>query len=220
MTLLDTASAPQLSIAMRDGSRAQHDAAESSVFVEELMGGRVNAAGYVNYLRSLRHVYVALEEVGRTLADHPVAGELIDPALDRVAAIDADIATWSTGAAEEELVPGVAAQAYADTIRASAAHPERYVAHHYTRYLGDLSGGQFIGKLMSRQFELGTNGIGFYVFDEIADPAAFKDVYREQLDAAPWDPAESERVIDEVLYAYQLNTDLFVDLADAKAAAA
>ena len=44
--------------------------------------------------------------------------------------------------------------------------------------------------------------------------------WREQLDAAPWDPAESERVIDEVLYAYQLNTDLFVDLADAKAAAA
>ena len=63
-------------------------------------------------------------------------------------------------------------------------------------------------------------GIGFYLFAEIADPAAFKDVYREQLDAAPWDPAESERVIDEVLYAYQLNTDLFVDLADAKAAAA
>ena len=45
-------------------------------------------------------------------------------------------------------------------------------------------------------------------------------MYREQLDAEQWDPAESERVIDEVLYAYQLNTDLFVDLADAKAAAA
>ena len=55
--------------------------------------------------------------------------------------------------------------------------------------------------------------------DEIADPAAFKDVYREQLDAAPWDATEAERVIDEVLLAYQLNTDLFVDLAAAKAAA-
>ena len=40
-----------------------------------------------------------------------------------------------------------------------------------------------------------TNGIGFYVFDDIADPRAFKDVYREQLDAAPWDADEQERVV-------------------------
>jgi heme oxygenase len=73
---------------------------------------------------------------------------------------------------------------------------------------------------MARQFGFETNGIGFYLFDEIADPAAFKDVYREQLDAVAWDAAERERVIDEVLAAYQFNTDLFVDLATAKAAAA
>ena len=50
-----------------------------------------------------------------------------------------------------------------------------------------------------RRFGFETNGIGFYLFDDIADPRAFKDVYREQLDAAPWDAAERERVIDEVL---------------------
>jgi len=98
--------------------------------------------------------------------------------------------------------------------------PGGFVAHHYTRYLGDLSGGLFIGKLMARQFGFETNGIGFYLFDQIADPAAFKDVYREQLDAVAWDAEERERVIDEVLAAYQFNTDLFVDLATAKAAAA
>jgi len=73
---------------------------------------------------------------------------------------------------------------------------------------------------MVRQFGFETNGIGFYLFDQIADPAAFKDVYREQLDAVAWDAEERERVIDEVLAAYQFNTDLFVDLATAKAAAA
>ena len=44
----------------------------------------------------------------------------------------------------------------------------------------------------------------------------FKEVYREQLDAAPWDAAEQERVIDEVLLAYRFNTELFEDLARAK----
>jgi heme oxygenase len=36
------------------------------------------------------------------------------------------------------------------------------------------------------------------------------------LDAAPWDSAEQERVIDEVLRAYRFNTELFEDLARAK----
>ena len=66
---------------------------------------------------------------------------------------------------------------------------------------------------MARRFGFETNGIGFYLFDDIADPKAFKEVYREQLDAAPWDAAEQERVIDEVLLAYRFNTELFEDLA-------
>ena len=99
-----------------------------------------------------------------------------------------------------------------------AAWAGGFVAHHYTRYLGDLSGGLFIGRLMQRRFGFETNGIGFYLFDDIADPKAFKDVYREQLDAVPWDDAEKERVIDEVLLAYRFNTELFEDLERAKRA--
>ncbi len=72
---------------------------------------------------------------------------------------------------------------------------------------------------MQRRFGFETNGVGFYVFDDIADPRAFKDVYREQLDAVPWDDEERERVVDEVLRAYQFNTDLFQDLERARAEA-
>ena len=101
---------------------------------------------------------------------------------------------------------------YANCIRETRTDFGRYIAHHYTRYLGDLSGGQFIGRVMARRFGFETNGIGFYVFDEIADPGAFKDVYREQLDAVPWDDAEKACVIDEVLVAYDFNTELFEEL--------
>ena len=54
------------------------------------------------------------------------------------------------------------------------------------------------------------------------DPPTVQDLvndYREQLDAVAWDEAERERVIAEVLAAYRLNTELFDDLAAAKAAA-
>ena len=43
-------------------------------------------------------------------------------------------------------------------------------------------------------------------------------VYRDQLDAAPWDDDEKERVIDEVLVASRFTTELCEDLARAKAA--
>jgi heme oxygenase len=93
-----------------------------------------------------------------------------------------------------------------------------FVAHHYTRYLGDLSGGQFIRTLMQRQFGFTDDGVSFYTFDEIADPKEFKENYRAALDNAPWTESEKTRVLDEVLTAYQLNTDLFSDLDRAKAA--
>jgi heme oxygenase (biliverdin-producing, ferredoxin) len=125
-------------------------------------------------------------------------------------------ADWLT-----QISPLPTAQRYVERIDAIAAEGwgGGFVAHHYTRYLGDLSGGQHIGKLMQRHFGFDTNGIGFYLFDEIADPAEFKTHYRDELDAAAWDEVEQERVIDEVLLAYRLNSDLFIDLAKAKAAA-
>ena len=93
--------------------------------------------------------------------------------------------------------------------RSAPTWPGGFVAHHYTRYLGDLSGGQIIRTIMQRQFGFETNGVGFYLFADIAKPREFKDTYREQLDAVPWDDAERARVIDEVLVAYRFNTGPF-----------
>jgi heme oxygenase len=145
----------------------------------------------------------------------------LSPALTRIPALESDLefllgADWRT-----QIAPLPTSVRYVERIDTIAAEGwgGGFVAHHYTRYLGDLSGGQHIGKLMQRHFGFETNGIGFYLFDEIADPAEFKTHYRDELDAADWDAAEQERVIDEVLFAYRLNSELFVDLAKAKAAA-
>ncbi len=98
--------------------------------------------------------------------------------------------------------------------------PGGFIAHHYTRYLGDLSGGQIIRTLLQRQYGFETNGVGFYLFADIAKPKVFKDVYRSQLDAVDWTEEERDRVIAEVGLAFRFNTELFDDLAAAKAAAA
>ena len=210
------------STALRERSRAAHSGSAHAGFMADLMRGKGTREDYVALVAQHWFIYDALEAAASAFAADAVAAPFITSKLTRLPALEADLAYLIGPDWRSRITPVPTTERYVERIREIQATgwAGGFVAHHYTRYLGDLSGGQFIGKLMSRQFELGTNGIGFYVFDEIADPAAFKDVYREQLDAAPWDPAESERVIDEVLYAYQLNTDLFVDLADAKAAAA
>ncbi len=209
------------STALRERSRTAHSGSEHAGFMDDLMRGRGTRDDYVALVAQHWFIYEALEAAADSMRDDPVAAPFISEKLTRLPAIEADLAFLIGDDWRERIAPLPTTRRYVERIReVGATWPGGFVAHHYTRCLGDLSGGLFIGKLMARQFGFETNGIGFYLFDEIADPTAFKDVYREQLDAVAWDAAERERVIDEVLAAYQFNTDLFVDLATAKAAAA
>lgn len=209
------------STALRERSRTAHSGSEHAGFMDDLMRGRGTRDDYVALVAQHWFIYEALEAAAETMRDDPIAAPFISEKLTRLPAIESDLAFLIGDDWRERIAPLPTTTRYVERIReVGASWPGGFVAHHYTRYLGDLSGGLFIGKLMARQFGFETNGIGFYLFDEIADPAAFKDVYREQLDAVAWDAAERERVIDEVLAAYQFNTDLFVDLATANASAA
>ncbi|RZI93514.1 MAG: biliverdin-producing heme oxygenase [Microbacterium sp.] len=209
------------STALRERSSSAHSGSEHAGFMADLMRGNGTRDDYIALVAQHWFIYEALEAVAERMKADPVASLFISDKLTRIPALEADLEFLIGPNWRDRITPLPTTQRYVDRIRqVGATWAGGFVAHHYTRYLGDLSGGQFIGKLMARQFGFETNGIGFYLFDDIADPQAFKEVYREQLDAAPWDDAEQERVIDEVLVAYQFNTDLFADLATAKTASA
>ena len=214
MTVLDSPALaeppPGLSVAMREGSMAEHKAAEGSNFVESLLAGRVDERGYVAFLGRLHTVYAALESVGRSLADDPVAGAVHDPALERLEALEDDLDFWSGGT--HPLVSSKAADEYAARIEASASWGGLYVAHHYTRYLGDLSGGQAFRAVLQREFALTDRGVGFYTFTEIPKAKPYKDAYRSRLDELGLDAADRQRVVDEVKVAFTLNQQLFAEL--------
>ncbi|MFZ2511369.1 MAG: biliverdin-producing heme oxygenase [Gordonia sp. (in: high G+C Gram-positive bacteria)] len=202
-----------LSVAMKEGSAVEHDEAEHSVFMDELLGGRVNEAGYVAYLRALRPVYATLETLGRELTDDAVAGPVLDAGLDRLAALDADLEYWAPGESHES--DSAAAAGYAAAIAASAGWGGLYLAHHYTRYLGDLSGGQAVGRILDRAFNLDGQGLSFYDFADIGKNKPYKDVYRAKLDTigASLSPEDRLRVVEEVRRAFHLNHALFTELS-------
>lgn len=200
---------------IRTATHAQHTEAEESAFMGDMLGGQLGVQAYARYTEQLWFVYRALEDAADLLADDPVAGPFIRPELMRVAELERDLAHlggpgWR---AATSALPATAA--YADRIRdVGRTWPAGYVAHHYTRYLGDLSGGQVIRGVAERTwgFERKGDGVRFYVFDSIANPAAFKREYRELLDALPVDEVERQRVVEECRRAFALNTALFAEL--------
>lgn len=211
MTVLDQTTDLALSAAMREGSMAEHQAAEDSSFMSELLGGRVNERGYADYLLRLRVVYATMEEIVAAHRDDAAVAAVADTALERLAAIDADLDHWVTDG--ERSVDSPAAAAYRQRLLDAAAEwPTLLVAHHYTRYLGDLSGGQAIGRILDRTFELDGAGIAFYGFPEIPKPKVYKDGYRARLDALDLSTGEKERVVTEVKTAFRLNQALFTEL--------
>ncbi len=77
--------------------------------------------------------------------------------------------------------------------------------------MGDLSGGQIIGKMLDRTFGLGGAGLAFYEFPVRAKP--YKDAYRARLDGLVLDADQVGRAVDEVKVAFGLNQALFDELA-------
>ena len=203
--------AQPLSVVMREGSRAAHEAAEGTSFMGELLDGRLTERAYADYLTGLRPVYAALEQVGAELADDPLVAPVRDVALERLAAIDADLEFWSRHATAGFTSPSVAR--YAERIERAREWGGLYVAHHYTRYLGDLSGGLAIGRIVARTYGVGPEALAFYAFPGIPKPKPYKDAYRARLDELPLDEAHKQRVLAEVRAGFALNTAFFTELA-------
>ncbi|RFA17188.1 biliverdin-producing heme oxygenase [Subtercola boreus] len=207
--------------ALRERTWSGHGASESAGFMTDLMNGKGNRDDYIALVAQHFFIYEAIEAAAERMKNDPVAASFISPKLTRLPAITEDLRFLIGDDWAEQITPLPTTARYVARINeVGATWSGGFIAHHYTRYLGDLSGGQFIRTLMQRQFGFETNGVGFYLFADIAEPREFKDTYRAQLDAVGWSDDERERVIDEVVAAYGFNTDLFLDLAHAKAVAA
>ncbi|MFD5269937.1 heme oxygenase (biliverdin-producing) [Streptomyces sp. NPDC058335] len=205
------------STVIRTASHEQHVEAETSTFMSDLLGGRLGVDAYARYTEQLWFVYEALEAGAGRLASDPVAGPFIRPALFRLSALERDLAHLRGAGWRAGLSALPATRAYAERVRECAeSWPGGYIAHHYTRYLGDLSGGQIIRDRAEKAwgFEKKGDGVRFYVFEEVGNPAAFKREYRELLDAVRADDLEKQRIVAECKKAFALNTGVFRALGE------
>ncbi|MFT2752503.1 heme oxygenase (biliverdin-producing) [Clavibacter sp. Sh2088] len=209
-----------LTEALRDRARPRAEAQDADEFMTALVTGRGCRDDYVALVAQHYFVYRAIEAATERMAADPVAARFISPRLTRLPAIEADL-DFLVGPDWRDVVrPLASTAAYVERIeQVASVWVGGFVAHHYTRYLGDLSGGRLLRSLLQRQFGFDTNGVGLYLFAEIAEPRRFCSTYREALDQVPWDDDERARVVAEVENAYRLTTDVFAELARGRATA-
>ena len=203
-----------LATKLREGTKKAHTMAENVGFVKCFLKGVVEKTSYRKLVANLYFVYSAMEEEMERHSTHPVLSKIYFQQLNRKKSLEQDLNFYYGSNWREQVAPSPAAQAYIEHIRqVSASQPELLVAHSYTRYLGDLSGGQILKNIAQRAMNLAEGqGIAFYEFKEIPDEKGFKADYRQALDELPVDEATADRIVDEANATFGMNMKLFQEL--------
>lgn len=214
MPTIDPTVTQTFSRRLRAATWDHHREANQSAFMRRLFAGELPLARFAGLSTQLYFVYAELERVAEAMRADPQAGPFLSRDLTRLPALEADLAHFHGAGWRETVAPGPAARAYVRRIAETEGWPGGLVAHHYTRYLGDLSGGGIVTRHAATTYGLSGAGLRFYAFPAIADPAAFKQDYRHRLDGlAADDEPERERIVAEAVRAYRLNLALLDELA-------
>lgn len=199
-----------------------HKAEAAARYESTLIAGDVSLDGYARFLGQHYVVYEALEAAAETMRHDPVAGPFVDPALHRTAALAADLefllgADWA-----RQVDPGPAARAYRARIEEVCRRtPAWFIAHHYTRCLGDLSRGLLVGDAIAKAYASADGaGTAFFRYDAIRDPQAYEDAYRRRLDELSLDDTALAGLVGEVGVAYRHTYALLAELGQQEPPAA
>ena len=201
---------------LREGTKKSHTMAENTGFVACFLKGVVEKTSYRKLISDLYFVYKAMEEEIERLVqeDHPVIKHIGFKELFRRQTLEKDLEFYYGNNWLDQIKISESAQSYVNRIRLVANEsPELLVGHHYTRYIGDLSGGQILKKIAKKALNLrGDDGLNFYEFKLIEDEKLFKKSYSETLNTLPIDQKIADNIIEEANEAFAYNMNMFKEL--------
>ena len=203
-----------LATKLREGTKKAHTMAENVGFVKCFLKGVVEPTSYRKLVANLYFVYSAMEEEMERHQQHPILSNMYFKELNRQRSLEQDLKYYYGNQWREQISLSPAGEAYVQRIReVSNTAPELLISHLYTRYLGDLSGGQILKGIAQRAMNLADGqGTAFYDFAEIPDEKQFKSTYRQKLDELPIDEATADRIVEEANAAFGMNMKMFNEL--------
>ncbi|PZA13495.1 biliverdin-producing heme oxygenase [Rhodopseudomonas palustris] len=194
-------------------TRQLHLEAEKSGILADILHGTAGRDSYTLLLRNLHPAYRALEAGIERHRDNPILAPLAAHPLARTPAIESDLVALAGAEWTERLPVLPAAEAYAERItEVSEGDGSLLIAHAYTRYLGDLNGGQIVRRLLEKTMRLGPDELAHYDFSAIGDPATLKTDYRNALERAGTAAPDKAAVVEEGAVAFTCNIALSMDV--------
>jgi heme oxygenase len=198
---------------LRAGTRRLHAAVERAGIMPSLLRGRLDRVGYCRLLRNLHDIYGSLEPALLRHARQPALAPLLLPEVFRADALADDLRVLH-GADWQGLPSMPATRIYVERLcRIDREDPPLLLAHAYVRYLGDLSGGRIVGRIVAGSLGLADGqGLRFYDFGGDERAAALAARLRRGIDEA-CAAAPLDAVVAEAQQAFRLHARLFEELA-------
>ena len=202
---------------LKGGTQERHDQAEATNFIKQVINCNITIDIYKLFLADLYHIYSAMEEVMEKNKGHPFAGPIYFPSeLNRKKTLEEDLnyflgTTWTA----KDLPCTDATRKYVKRIyEIGENEPELLVPHSYTRYLGDLSGGQILKRKIAKSLDLPPTGEGthFYEFEQIDDIKKFKDFYTGRMNSLEVGSGMLKAIQEEAKEAFLFNIKMFEEL--------
>jgi len=205
---------------IRKATQQVHSLAEQTGFIRGFLRGTASHESYLQLLTDLLPVY---EEMEHQIARLHAKGESLllpfyMPELHRSAALKRDIHFIANSIIPEKaeaIRPSAFSMSYVHRIRtvADSEEPIRLAGHLYTRYLGDLSGGQILARIARNAMGLDEGGgLDFYTFRRINSVAESKKEFRAALDTLDGDSLAEKLVTEEAIISFKHNIAIFNSL--------
>ena len=193
---------------LKEATGAVHARAERSGFINRILRGKADLFGYSLLLRNLCAVYSHLELALDRRQSDPIILEIRDTRLYRTEAARRDLDNLAGPSWGRSLPILASAWRYMDRIAHAEHDPSALLAHAYTRYLGDVNGGQVVKKLLRERTGVPSEALRFFAYPQFHDVSRFAKIYRRQFDIAGMKGVDEPRAIEETELAFELNIAL------------
>ncbi len=171
--------------------------------MQRLLAGRLSRDTYRALLGELLALYQALEAALQAQAGAPWLQGLDLDALSRAPALRADLAP-----AGPPGDPRPETQDYVERLEHLARRKDpALLGHVYTRYLGDLHGGQVLRRVVRRQHP--DQGTAFHDFGDDQRVQGLRRQLVQVLAAAPLSEPETASVVAEACWSFEQHQRLF-----------
>lgn len=202
-----------LATRLKQETAEAHERAENSTFMVDLLGGELDKAAFIALQEQALLFYTALEQALDSFDSDPCVQYVADRRLDRVATLRHDLEQLGGNIAPEAMPSTANYIAELEQI-ANSGDSAAMIAHHYVRYLGDLSGGQVVASKMKNLLGIPEEALTFYHFEGIGKLKPYKDSYRASLDKlqALLGDEEQDHMVQAAGEAFTCNHNVFVDL--------